>query len=85
MNKEKNTNLEEMNKKMNISASRIDNAIEHFYDEVFGICEYHAETKEDAEMFVRFIETSHQHLLPRFTIVGMMESFIEMKDEEEEW
>jgi hypothetical protein len=71
--------------KMNISASRIDNAIEHFYDEVFGICEYHAETKEDAEMFVRFIETSHQHLLPRFTIVGMMESFIEMKDEDGEW
>jgi hypothetical protein len=71
--------------KMNISASRIDKAIEHFYDEVFGICEYHAETKEDAEMFVRFIETSHQHLLPRFTIVGMMESFIEMKEEDGEW
>ena len=71
--------------KMNDSAHYLDRQIERFYDAVFEICEDTCHSREEATDFIKFIEKEHNYLVPPIPPIGVIESFIEMQDEEGYW
>ena len=71
--------------KMNDSAHYLDRQIERFYDAVFEICEDTCHSREEATDFIQFIEKEHHYLVQPNAPIGVIESFIAIKDEEGDW
>ena len=71
--------------KMNDSAHYLDRQIERFYDAVFEICEDICHSREEANDFIQFIEKEHHYLVQPIAPIGVIESFIAIKDEEGDW
>ena len=71
--------------KMNDSAHYLDRQIERFYDAVFEICEDICHSREEATDFIQFIEKEHNYLVQPIAPIGVIESFIAIKDEEGDW
>ena len=67
---------------MNDSAHYLDRQIERFYDAVFEICEDICHSREEANDFIQFIEKEHHYLVQPIAPIGVIESFIAIKDEE---
>ena len=68
--------------RFNAVTNACDRLIESFYDQVSEICEDTCYTKKDATDLMKFIENYHDYLVASVSILGAIEIFIEMKDDD---